>query len=47
MAGALAECHDLDAQGVITRLGSLLAEHGGNRASDDTALLVLRVPERD
>ncbi|MFD6923859.1 PP2C family protein-serine/threonine phosphatase [Streptomyces sp. NPDC059944] len=46
LAAALADCHDLDAQGIIARLGSLLAEHSGNWASDDTALLVLRVPER-
>ncbi|MFD6496813.1 PP2C family protein-serine/threonine phosphatase [Streptomyces sp. NPDC060188] len=46
LAAALADCDDLDAQGIIARLGSLLAEHSGNWASDDTALLVLRVPER-
>ncbi|WP_432029894.1 PP2C family protein-serine/threonine phosphatase [Streptomyces sp. 1222.5] len=44
LASALADCHDLDAQGIIARLGELLAAHSGDWASDDTALLALRVP---
>jgi hypothetical protein len=34
----------LDADGVIARLSEILAEHSGDWASDDTALLALRVP---
>jgi serine phosphatase RsbU (regulator of sigma subunit) len=44
LAAALAGCAGLDASGVITRLGEILAAHGGGWASDDTALLALRVP---
>lgn len=44
LAAALAGCADLDAAGVITRLGEVLARHSGGWASDDTALLALRVP---
>jgi serine phosphatase RsbU (regulator of sigma subunit) len=44
LAAALAGCAGLDAAGVITRLGEILAAHCGGWASDDTALLALRVP---
>ncbi|HEU5420245.1 MAG TPA: GAF domain-containing SpoIIE family protein phosphatase [Streptosporangiaceae bacterium] len=44
LAGALAGCAGLDAAGVITRLSENLARHCGGWASDDTALLALRVP---
>lgn len=44
LAAALAGCAGLDAAGVITRLGEILARHCGGWASDDTALLALRVP---
>ncbi|WP_406733829.1 PP2C family protein-serine/threonine phosphatase [Streptomyces sp. NBC_01794] len=46
LAAAFAGCHDLDASGIITRLGEILAEHRGAWAGDDTALLALRVPPR-
>lgn len=46
LAAALAGCRDLDAQGIVTHLGELLAEYSGDWASDDTALLALRVPPR-
>ncbi|MEW2087391.1 PP2C family protein-serine/threonine phosphatase [Streptomyces sp. NPDC005283] len=46
LAAAFAGCHDLDAPGIIARLGEILAEHSGAWASDDTALLALRVPPR-
>jgi hypothetical protein len=39
-----AGCAGLDAAGVITRLGEIIARHCGGWASDDTALLALRVP---
>jgi serine phosphatase RsbU (regulator of sigma subunit) len=44
LAAALAGCAGLDASGVVTRLGEILAAHCGGWASDDTALLALRVP---
>jgi hypothetical protein len=44
LADALAGCVGLDADGVIARLSGILAEHSGDWASDDTALLALRVP---
>jgi serine phosphatase RsbU (regulator of sigma subunit) len=44
LAAALADCAGLDAAGVITRLGEIIARHCGDWASDDTALLALRVP---
>ena len=44
LTAALADCAGLDAGGVISRLSSILAEHSGDWASDDTALLALRVP---
>ena len=46
LAAALAGCAGLDADGVIARLSEILAEHSGDWASDDTALLALRVPGR-
>ena len=44
LADALAGCAGLDADGVIARLSEILAEHSGDWAGDDTALLALRVP---
>ena len=46
LAEALANTHGLDAAATISRLSQVLAEHTGNWASDDTALLALRVPPR-
>ncbi|MFD8079022.1 PP2C family protein-serine/threonine phosphatase [Streptomyces sp. NPDC059718] len=46
LVAALAACHELDAQGIVTHIGDLLAEYTGDWASDDTALLALRVPPR-
>jgi serine phosphatase RsbU (regulator of sigma subunit) len=46
LARAFAECHDLSATEVVGRLGSILDDHTRGWASDDTALLVLRVPPR-
>jgi serine phosphatase RsbU (regulator of sigma subunit) len=43
-SAALAGCHGLTAAGIVERLGQTLAQHSGARASDDTALLALRVP---
>ena len=45
LSAALAGCAGLDAAGVITRLGEILARHCGGWASDDTALLALRAPD--
>jgi serine phosphatase RsbU (regulator of sigma subunit) len=45
LADALAGTHGLDAAATISRLGEILAEHTGGWASDDTALLALRVPD--
>jgi serine phosphatase RsbU (regulator of sigma subunit) len=44
LAAVLAGCASLDAAGVIARLDEILARHCGGWASDDTALLALRVP---
>ncbi|MGI5248422.1 PP2C family protein-serine/threonine phosphatase [Actinacidiphila glaucinigra] len=46
LAAAFAGCRGMDAQGIVTHLGDLIAEHTGDWASDDTALLALRVPPR-
>jgi hypothetical protein len=35
---------DLDVADLIARLSAILARHSGDWASDDTALLALRVP---
>jgi serine phosphatase RsbU (regulator of sigma subunit) len=43
---ALASTHGLDAGTTISRLSRILAQHTGDWASDDTALLALRVPPR-
>ncbi len=44
LAAVLAGCAGLDAASVISRLGENLTRHCGGWASDDTALLALRVP---
>lgn len=44
LARALAGCDGLDATGIVARIAGMLDEHSGGWASDDTALLVLRVP---
>jgi serine phosphatase RsbU (regulator of sigma subunit) len=44
LAAALAGTHDLDATDTIAHLGRILARHTGGWASDDTALLAIRVP---
>ncbi|WP_253887179.1 PP2C family protein-serine/threonine phosphatase [Actinokineospora diospyrosa] len=41
---ALADCHDLTAAATIDRLNHAIAHHTHDWASDDTALLALRVP---
>jgi serine phosphatase RsbU (regulator of sigma subunit) len=46
LAAALASTHGLDAGTTISRLSRILAQHTGDWASDDTALLALRVPPR-
>ena len=46
LSAVLADCHGLDATGIVERVGGAVAEHTGSWASDDTALLVLRVPPR-
>ncbi|MBB0245646.1 SpoIIE family protein phosphatase, partial [Streptomyces alkaliphilus] len=46
LAAALAGCEGLDAEGTVRRLGEVIAEHSGDWAGDDTALLALRVPPR-
>jgi serine phosphatase RsbU (regulator of sigma subunit) len=46
LAAALGDCRGMDAQGIVTHLGDLIAEHTADWASDDTALLALRVPPR-
>lgn len=43
-AELLAGCADLDAAAIVTRLQRAIAEHTGRWASDDTALLALRLP---
>ncbi|MFI7292114.1 PP2C family protein-serine/threonine phosphatase [Streptomyces anulatus] len=44
LVGALAATHTLDATATVRRLTEVLAAHHGGWASDDTALLALRVP---
>lgn len=46
LADALAGTHGLDAAATINHLSQILALHTGGWASDDTALLALRVPPR-
>lgn len=46
LSDALAGTHGLDAAATISRLGQILALHTRDWASDDTALLALRVPPR-
>ena len=46
LADALAATHGLDAAATIDRISQILARHTGGWASDDSALLVLRVPPR-
>lgn len=46
LAAALASTHRMDAAATISRLSQVLARHTGDWASDDTALLALRVPPR-
>lgn len=43
----LAATHGLDAAATVDRITGALRGHHGGWASDDTALLALRVPERD
>ncbi|GLW89660.1 PP2C family protein-serine/threonine phosphatase [Actinokineospora globicatena] len=43
---ALADCHDLTAEATIDLLNRRLSQHTQGWASDDTALLALRVPPR-
>jgi hypothetical protein len=40
----VADCRGQSADAIIGHLGRILAEHTANWASDDTALLALRVP---
>ncbi|MEE4545996.1 SpoIIE family protein phosphatase [Streptomyces sp. V4-01] len=42
---ALAACGGLDAAATVARLSTVLATHNHGWASDDTALLALRVPD--
>lgn len=44
LATALAATHGADATETVRHLGQVLADHTGGWASDDTALLALRVP---
>jgi len=44
LARALAATHGLDATATTARISAILHEHHGGWASDDTALLALRVP---
>jgi serine phosphatase RsbU (regulator of sigma subunit) len=46
LAAVLASCTGLDATEIVQRVGRAVADHTGGWASDDTALLVLRVPPR-
>lgn len=46
LAASLAACHGLDAAGIIDRVGRTVTRYAGSWASDDTALLALRVPPR-
>lgn len=45
LATALADCGGLTAAETVERLGSVLSAHSRGWASDDTALLALKVPE--
>jgi serine phosphatase RsbU (regulator of sigma subunit) len=47
LSAALAGCDGLDAATTIGRLNATLNVHSGGWASDDTALLVIRVPPRE
>ncbi|MFE3516299.1 PP2C family protein-serine/threonine phosphatase [Streptomyces sp. NPDC059166] len=47
LAAELGACEGLDASGTVKRLGAVLAAHCDGWASDDTALLALRVPHED
>jgi serine phosphatase RsbU (regulator of sigma subunit) len=44
LARALTDCRGLSAQSIVRHLGTILADHTAHWASDDTALLALRVP---
>jgi serine phosphatase RsbU (regulator of sigma subunit) len=44
LAAVLADCDGLDATATISRLAQAVARHSGDWASDDTALLAIRVP---
>jgi serine phosphatase RsbU (regulator of sigma subunit) len=44
LSAALAGCHDLDAAATIEHLSDALSLHSGGWASDDTALLAIRLP---
>ncbi|MCM3883858.1 SpoIIE family protein phosphatase [Frankia sp. R82] len=44
LEAAFARCEDLAATGVVASLGEELSRYSGDWASDDTALLVIRVP---
>ncbi|MFD9740555.1 PP2C family protein-serine/threonine phosphatase [Umezawaea sp. NPDC059074] len=46
LAAALAECATLSAQQIVDHLGQVLSAHSRGSASDDTALLALKVPAR-
>ncbi|MFF7328900.1 SpoIIE family protein phosphatase [Streptomyces sp. NPDC008150] len=46
LAAALADCAGLTAAQTVERLGAVLSAHTRDWASDDTALLALKVPER-
>ena len=46
LARALADTHQMNATDTISRISQVLARHTGDWASDDTALLALRVPPR-
>ncbi|MFD4686092.1 PP2C family protein-serine/threonine phosphatase [Streptomyces sp. NPDC058461] len=46
LAAALAATHGMDAGVTVKEIGGVLAAHHGGWASDDTALLALRVPPR-
>ncbi|QFR97785.1 SpoIIE family protein phosphatase [Streptomyces tsukubensis] len=46
LARTLADSRGLDAEATVARISATLAAHNGGWASDDTALLALRVPPR-
>jgi serine phosphatase RsbU (regulator of sigma subunit) len=46
LARALSDSRGLDAAATTARLAAVLAAHHGGWASDDTALLALRIPAR-